>query len=260
MMQVAELTDKNGRLSYHDMVEEFQTCSVTDFLDQVQEPFLVGKELYDRFFPNVLATDEHDVSDAGACHATTLQQARTQAADQVTLTDTDSAAHAIFALRKKEFSREHASVLSIGRRETNDIVIADHSVSRVHARIIEFRGMFFLIDLESTNGTKLHHQFITPNIKVRVESDSIITFAKRDDLHARRMVLKSVADKRIVSKLFDELGPRYAERNGGYTRLIKTDPRRGDGAPMCFVELVDRPEGTRSSAVVEETEPAEDDG
>ena len=60
MMQVSELTDKNGRLRYHDMVAEFQTCSVTDFLDQVQEPFLVGKELYDRFFPDVLATDEHD--------------------------------------------------------------------------------------------------------------------------------------------------------------------------------------------------------
>lgn len=178
MMQVSELTDKNGRLRYHDMVEECQTCSVTDFLDQVQEPFLVGKELYDRFFPDVLATDEHDVSDAGAFHATTLRQARKQADDQVTLTDTDGATHAIFALRKKEFSREHASVLSIGRDETNDIVIADYSVSRVHARIIEFRGMFFLIDLESTNGTKLHHQFITPNIKVRVESDSIITFGR----------------------------------------------------------------------------------
>lgn len=95
--------------------------------------------------------------------------------------------------------------------------------------------------------------------ELRRVADSIITFAKRGDLHARRMVLKSVADKRIVTKLFDELGPRYAERKGGYTRLIKTDPRRGDGAPMCFVELVDRPEGTRSPAVVEETESAEDD-
>jgi len=95
--------------------------------------------------------------------------------------------------------------------------------------------------------------------ELRRVADSLITFAKRGDLHARRMVLKSVADKRIVSKLFDELGPRYAERSGGYTRLIKTDPRRGDGAPMCFVELVDRPEGTRSTALSEETESVEDD-
>ena len=178
MMRVEELTDKNGRLRYHDMVEEFQACSVTDFLDQVQEPFLVGKELYDHFFAGVLATDQQDVRNARDIDTTTLREARKQAADQMTRTDTDGATHAIFVLRKKEFSREHASVLSIGRDETNDIVIADYAVSRIHARIIEFRGMFFLIDLESTNGTKLHHQFITPNIKVRVESDSIITFGR----------------------------------------------------------------------------------
>ena len=160
------------------MVEEFQTCSVTDFLDQVQEPFLVGKELYDRFFPDVLATDEHDVPDARAFRATKLRQARKQAANQARPSDTDGVTRAIFVLRKKEFSREHAGVLSIGRHETNDIVIADYSVSRAHARIIEFRGMFFLIDLESTNGTKLNHQFITPNIKVRVESHAIITLGR----------------------------------------------------------------------------------
>ena len=87
--------------------------------------------------------------------------------------------------------------------------------------------------------------------ELRRVADSIITFAKRGDLHARRMVLKSVADKRIVNKLFDELGPRYADRNGGYTRLIKTGPRRGDGAPMCFVELVDRSAGTGATAAAE---------
>jgi len=92
--------------------------------------------------------------------------------------------------------------------------------------------------------------------ELRRVADSIITFAKRGDLHARRMVLKSVADKRIVNKLFDELGPRYADRNGGYTRLIKTGPRRGDGAPMCFVELVDRSAGTGATAAAE-TEPDE---
>ena len=94
--------------------------------------------------------------------------------------------------------------------------------------------------------------------ELRRVADSIITFAKRGDLHARRMVLRSVADKRVVSKLFDELGPRYASRQGGYTRLIKSGPRRGDGAPMCFVELVDRPEGTRSAAAAETAESTEE--
>ena len=84
----------------------------------------------------------------------------------------------------------------------------------------------------------------TTNIRaktLRSTADHMITFAKRGDLHARRQVLKVVANKRVVSKLFDEIGPRYANRNGGYTRIVKVGPRRGDGAEMCLIELVDRP-------------------
>ena len=69
----------------------------------------------------------------------------------------------------------------------------------------------------------------------------MITFAKRGDLHARRQVLRFVADKQVVAKLFDELGPRYKGRNGGYTRIVKLGPRRGDGTFMSIIELVDRP-------------------
>ena len=95
-----------------------------------------------------------------------------------------------------------------------------------------------------------HETISTTNTKARElrrVAESIITFAKRGDLHARRMVLKSVADKRVVAKLFDEIGPRYTDRNGGYTRIVKLDPRRGDGAPMCLIELVDRPGDTGAS-------------
>jgi large subunit ribosomal protein L17 len=84
----------------------------------------------------------------------------------------------------------------------------------------------------------------TTNVRAKVlrsAAEHMITFAKRGDLHARRQVLRVVANKRIVSKLFDEIGPRYANRNGGYTRIIKMGPRRGDGAEMCLIELVDRP-------------------
>lgn len=72
-------------------------------------------------------------------------------------------------------------------------------------------------------------------------AERVITFAKRGDLHARRQVLRVIADKQVVSKLFDELGPRYKSRNGGYTRVVKLGPRRGDGAFMSIIELVDRP-------------------
>ena len=72
-------------------------------------------------------------------------------------------------------------------------------------------------------------------------AERVLTCAKRGDLHARRQVLRVIADKQVVAKLFDELGPRYKGRNGGYTRVIKLGPRRGDGAFMSIVELVDRP-------------------
>jgi len=89
-----------------------------------------------------------------------------------------------------------------------------------------------------------HEHVNTTNAKgkeLKRQAEHIITFAKRGDLHSRRQVLRHIADKSVVSKLFDELGPRYSERAGGYTRLVKIGPRRGDGAEMCIVELVDRP-------------------
>jgi large subunit ribosomal protein L17 len=75
--------------------------------------------------------------------------------------------------------------------------------------------------------------------ELRRSADQLITFAKRGDLHARRQVLRSIADKQVVAKLFDELGPRYKSRQGGYTRIVKLGPRQGDGAPMSIVELID---------------------
>ncbi|MBZ4688530.1 MAG: large subunit ribosomal protein [Clostridia bacterium] len=73
---------------------------------------------------------------------------------------------------------------------------------------------------------------------LRAEVDKMITLAKRGDLHARRQVLTFIKDKEVVAKLFDELAPKYEERQGGYTRIIKKGPRRGDAAPMVLVELV----------------------
>lgn len=75
---------------------------------------------------------------------------------------------------------------------------------------------------------------------VRTDIERMITLAKRGDVHSRRLVLRTVADKKVVAKLFDTLGPRYKERNGGYTRIVHLGPRRGDAAEMVFLELVDR--------------------
>jgi large subunit ribosomal protein L17 len=74
---------------------------------------------------------------------------------------------------------------------------------------------------------------------VKPEIEKLITLAKRGDLHARRQALSTLAqDKFAVHKLFAEVGPRYAERPGGYTRILKLGPRRSDSTEMVFIELV----------------------
>jgi len=70
--------------------------------------------------------------------------------------------------------------------------------------------------------------------------DKIVTLGKRGNLHARRLAASRLRDDASVKKLFDVIGPRYAERNGGYTRVLKAGFRFGDNAPMAVIELVDR--------------------
>jgi large subunit ribosomal protein L17 len=74
--------------------------------------------------------------------------------------------------------------------------------------------------------------------EIRRIAEKVITRGKRGTIHDRRRAAALLTDKRVVRKLFDELGPRYQARPGGYTRLIKLGPRAGDAAPMTIVELV----------------------
>jgi len=69
-------------------------------------------------------------------------------------------------------------------------------------------------------------------------AEEYITLAKRGDLHARRQALEFIYDESVVKKLFENIAPRYADRNGGYTRVLKTGFRKGDAAPMAIIELV----------------------
>ena len=77
---------------------------------------------------------------------------------------------------------------------------------------------------------------------VRADVEKMITLAKRGDVHARQIALRTVTNKKVVAKLFETLGPRYKERNGGYTRIIKKGLRKGDAAEVVLFELVDREE------------------
>ena len=74
--------------------------------------------------------------------------------------------------------------------------------------------------------------------EARREAEKMITLAKRGDLHARRQALAFIYDETVVAKLFDEIAPKYADRNGGYTRILKLGPRRGDNSEAVYLELV----------------------
>ena len=74
--------------------------------------------------------------------------------------------------------------------------------------------------------------------EVRCIADKMITLGKENTLHSRRQALSYIMRKDVVYKLFEEIAPKYAERKGGYTRILKTGPRRGDACPMAIIELV----------------------
>jgi large subunit ribosomal protein L17 len=74
--------------------------------------------------------------------------------------------------------------------------------------------------------------------EARKIAEKMITLGKRGDLHARRQALAVIFDEDVVTKLFDDIAPKYADRNGGYTRILKLGPRQGDSAEIVFLELV----------------------
>ena len=79
---------------------------------------------------------------------------------------------------------------------------------------------------------------VTRAKETRRMAEKMITLGKRGDLHARRQAWAYIYDEEVVKKLFDEIAPRYSDRNGGYTRVLKLGPRRGDGTEMAILELV----------------------
>ena len=80
---------------------------------------------------------------------------------------------------------------------------------------------------------------VTRAKEVRAVAEKMITIGKNNDLHSKRQVYAYVTKEDVAKKLFDEISPKYAERNGGYTRIYQLGPRRGDSAPMAILELVD---------------------
>lgn len=101
----------------------------------------------------------------------------------------------------------------------------------------------------------LEHRSITTTEhrakRLRPVVEKLITLGKRGDLHARRKVMTTIKDKGVVHELFTEIAPAMAERQGGYTRITKTAPRKGDNAPMAVIELVMEPVSPKQATVRE---------
>ncbi len=95
----------------------------------------------------------------------------------------------------------------------------------------------------------VQHERITTTVAkakaLRPLADHLVTLSKQESLHARRQALRLVPDVVAIRKLFDTVAARYADRRGGYTRIVPTGPRHGDGAPMAILEFVDRPEAPK---------------
>ncbi len=90
-----------------------------------------------------------------------------------------------------------------------------------------------------------HERIVTTHAKAKEARrlfDRVITYGKRGEVHHRRLAYRILADRTLVKKVFDELAPRYENRNGGYTRIMQYGQRRGDNAPMAIIEVVDRVE------------------
>jgi large subunit ribosomal protein L17 len=89
-----------------------------------------------------------------------------------------------------------------------------------------------LVEHEKLETTQARAKEVQPLV------DKLVGLAKRGDLHARRQAMAIISDRDVVHKLFEEIGPRYEDRDGGYARVVKTGPRKGDAAPMAIIEFV----------------------
>jgi large subunit ribosomal protein L17 len=111
--------------------------------------------------------------------------------------------------------------------------------------------------LRNMTNSLLRHEAITTTLpkakELRRVAEPIITLGKSPSLANRRLAFNRLRDREMVGKLFDELGPRFANRNGGYLRILKYGFRRGDNAPMALVELLDRPVGEAPSKAAKDS-------
>jgi len=192
MATLADFIDTNGRANYRGLVNLVRETSLPVFVNQAKHPFLVGKQLY----------EGHLWRPQGCAASATMRFSREEfkmsvdeASGKIDV-DSPSVGKAVFALCKKLDSETPPNVFSIGRFQTNDMVIADYAISKNHASVIVFFKKYFLVDLDSTNGTAVNGQRLQPNVKVEIPVGCTITFGRfdfvlvpADALHSRLLRL-----------------------------------------------------------------------
>jgi len=126
---------------------------------------------------------------------------------------------------------------------------------RVAGRKLGRTSMHRLALLRNLSTELFRHERIRTTLmkakELRPFAEKLITLSKRETLHARRLVLRDIHDKEVVSKMFDTISSRFAQRPGGYTRIVKLGPRRGDNAEMALIELIGAETGKKAQAPAE---------
>ena len=129
---------------------------------------------------------------------------------------------------------------------------------RLGLRKLNVTSSHRLAMLRNMTNSLLKHEVIKTTLpkakELRRVVEPMITLGKKATLANRRLAFDRLRDREMVTKLFNELGPRYAKRNGGYLRILKYGFRQGDNAPMALVELLDRPEPTEEASAAEAKE------
>jgi len=188
MPKLMELVDSKGRVNYDKLRDYVMNCSLPDFTEESQHPFLVGKELYDGEIRRKIGASSSTSTlmfDAADIKETALNALRSRIASEDTLLEgeenagSSSVSRAIYILKKKLYCAvEEQNIIKIGRASDNDIVIADFVISKYHAQIVIFHGMYFIVDLNSTNGTKVNKNPVSPKMKVQLQVNSSIDFGR----------------------------------------------------------------------------------
>jgi len=198
MPSILDLSDSKNRVNYRQLKDFVSSLSISELSDQAQYPFLVGKALYDgelmsRSSGSATSTMRFNPADIRRA-ISSRQELEIRAPQPQRAADTHvqtplppgstppqesgGMSQAIYLVRKRPYSIEPEGVISIGRAATNDIVIADFVISKIHAHIIVFKDKHFIVDMGSTNGTKVDHQLISPGMKVQLQYNSTVSFGR----------------------------------------------------------------------------------